>query len=57
MLLPNTKFITPVLFDTGILILYFKPLSPVSFVKKFVIFSEKILVEVKKIIITDIALN
>lgn len=57
MLLPNTKFITPVLFDTGILILYFITLSPVSFVKKFVIFSEKILVEMKKIIITDIALN
>ena len=56
MLLPNTKFITPVLFDTGILILYFKTLLTVL-LKKFVIFSEKILVEVKKIIITDIALN
>lgn len=48
---------TPVLFDTGILILYFKTLSNCLVVKKFVIFSEKILVEVKKIIITDITLN
>ena len=40
MLFPNMKFITPVLFD--ILILYFKTLSTVLFVKKNYIFRENI---------------